>query len=191
VHIAPHRESTKTNKKTAVPAKGTTVQITHNQNLTRPLFSYSVKVLSGRWTARCSTSREHSGPHFAILCKMRPTIYVQLTTGRFSDLRLTSRLLPIRQWRTVDGDPKRFLSRLETHICLLDFRAVSEQTRTAARPSRLLTAFPFGYPKAWLWDLHSGYFLFKEQQFAFVSDCAAAFKQKQEFLAWHSVPFWG
>ena len=79
---------------------------------------------------------------------MRPTIYVQLTTGRFSDLCLTSRLLPIRKWRTVDRAPKRFLSRLETLICLSDFRAVSEQTRTAARPSRLLTAFPFGYPPA-------------------------------------------
>jgi len=40
----------------------------------------------------------------------------------------------------------------------------SEQTLTAARPSRNLTVFPFDYPKAQLQDLQSGYILFKEQK---------------------------
>jgi len=40
----------------------------------------------------------------------------------------------------------------------------SEQTLTAARPSRFLTVFPFDYPKAQLQDLRSGYILFKEQK---------------------------
>ena len=40
----------------------------------------------------------------------------------------------------------------------------SEQTLTAARPSRNLTVFPFDYPKAQLQDLQSGYILFKEQR---------------------------
>ena len=41
----------------------------------------------------------------------------------------------------------------------------SEQTLTAARPSRILTVFPFDYPKAQLLqDLQSGYILFKEQK---------------------------
>jgi len=40
----------------------------------------------------------------------------------------------------------------------------SEQTLTAARPSRILTVFPFDYPKTQLQDLQSGYFLFKEQK---------------------------
>ncbi len=40
----------------------------------------------------------------------------------------------------------------------------SEQTLTAARPSRFLTVFPFDYPKAQLQDLQSGYILFKEQK---------------------------
>jgi len=40
----------------------------------------------------------------------------------------------------------------------------SEQVLTAARPSRILTVFPFDYPKAQLQDLQSGYFLFKEQK---------------------------
>jgi hypothetical protein len=40
---------------------------------------------------------------------------------------------------------------------------LSEQTRTAARPSRILTVFPFDYPEAWLQDLQSGYIVFKEQ----------------------------
>jgi hypothetical protein len=40
----------------------------------------------------------------------------------------------------------------------------SEQTRTAARPSRILTVFPFDYPKVKLQDLQSGYILFKEQK---------------------------
>jgi len=40
----------------------------------------------------------------------------------------------------------------------------SEQTLTAARPSRILTVFPFDYPKAQLQDLRSDYILFKEQK---------------------------
>jgi len=40
----------------------------------------------------------------------------------------------------------------------------SEQTLTAARPSRILTVFPFDYPKAQLQDLQSGYILVKEQK---------------------------
>jgi len=40
----------------------------------------------------------------------------------------------------------------------------SEQTLTAARPSRILTVFPFDYPKAQLRDLQSDYILFKEQK---------------------------
>jgi len=49
-------------------------------------------------------------------------MYVQLTTGRFSDLRLTSRLLPIHLWRTVDKDHKRTPLRLAVLKCLSDFR---------------------------------------------------------------------
>ena len=40
----------------------------------------------------------------------------------------------------------------------------SEQTLTAARPSLILTVFPFDYPKAQLQNLQSGYILFKEQK---------------------------
>jgi len=40
----------------------------------------------------------------------------------------------------------------------------SEQTLTAARPPRILTVFPFDYPKANLQDLQSGYILVKEQK---------------------------
>jgi hypothetical protein len=35
---------------------------------------------------------------------------------------------------------------------------------TAARPSRILTVFPFDYPKAQLQDLLSGYIIFKERK---------------------------
>lgn len=40
----------------------------------------------------------------------------------------------------------------------------SEQTLTAARPPRILTVFPFDYPKVKLQDLQSGYILVKEQK---------------------------
>jgi hypothetical protein len=40
----------------------------------------------------------------------------------------------------------------------------SEQALTAARPSRILTVFPFDYPKARLRDLQSGSSLIKEQK---------------------------
>jgi len=40
----------------------------------------------------------------------------------------------------------------------------SEQTLTAARPSRILTEFPFDYPKVKLQDLQSGYILVKERK---------------------------
>jgi len=40
----------------------------------------------------------------------------------------------------------------------------SEQTLTAARPSRNLTVFPFDYPKAKLQDLQPDYILVKEQK---------------------------
>ena len=59
---------------------------------------------------------------------------VESTTGRFSDSRPTLRLLPIRMKRTVD-----YASQIS---------AFAEQTLTAARPSRIFTAFPFDYPKA-------------------------------------------
>lgn len=59
--------------------------------------------------------------------------HAQPTTGRFSDLHPTERLLPARPGRTVD-----YASRISEE---------SEQMLTAARPSRILTAFPFPYPK--------------------------------------------
>jgi hypothetical protein len=76
------------------------------------------------------------------------THHVQPTTGRFSDLRLTSRLLPIRQM----SEDRCLIS----DFCLRssDFWTVDktslglptqepEQALTAARPSRISTAFPF------------------------------------------------
>jgi hypothetical protein len=38
----------------------------------------------------------------------------------------------------------------------------AEQALTAARPFRLLTGFPFDYPKEKLWNLKLGYIFFKE-----------------------------
>jgi hypothetical protein len=58
--------------------------------------------------------------------------HVRPATGRFSDSHLTSRPLPIRVQRTVDN-----ASRTSEE---------TEQTLTAARPSRNFTAFPFEYP---------------------------------------------
>jgi hypothetical protein len=63
----------------------------------------------------------------------------------------------------------------------------SEQRLTAARPSRILTAFPFDYPenpKQHIWrpqkqklrGLQPSYFLFKEQLADFLSDRPKVFK---------------
>jgi hypothetical protein len=56
------------------------------------------------------------------------------------------------------------------HLDDCESKKGGKQTPTAARPSRLLTAFPFGYhPRVFLsqdrsgGDLQLGYFLFKEQ----------------------------
>jgi len=138
VLASPYREGAG-NKKTAVLARGTAVLKSKIQKSK----SKNCAVLQ---------SREHNGlilasvairqgrPNAPFFCaweaaKWNPTVYAQLTTGRFSDLRLTSRLLPIRLLQTVDK-------------CLSDFRQISKQTLTAARPSRTLTGFPFDYPEA-------------------------------------------
>jgi hypothetical protein len=63
----------------------------------------------------------------------------------------------------------------------------SEQRLTAARPSRILTAFPFDYPQEAkhyirhpknkkLRGLQPGYSLFKEQLSDFLSDSPIVFK---------------
>ena len=153
VLAGPYREGTG-NKKTAVLVRETAVlkskikkskskncavpQSREHHSPTLP----AVAIHQGRPNAPLSCAREPA--------KWNPAIYAQLTTGRFSDLRLTSRLLPVRLLQTVDK-------------CLSDFRQISKQTLTAARPSRTLTGFPFDYPEARLRDLQSGYLLFKEQ----------------------------
>jgi hypothetical protein len=54
--------------------------------------------------------------------------------------------------------------------CLSDFRpSQSEQALTAARPYRLLTGFPFDYPKEKLRDLKLGYIFFKEHTAEFLA----------------------
>ena len=73
------------------------------------------------------------------------------TTGRFSGSHLTSGLLPIRcQFFLANGqwnNSETFLLRLGICKCPSDFRFdKSEQILTAARPPRILTAFPFDYP---------------------------------------------
>jgi hypothetical protein len=57
---------------------------------------------------------------------------------------------------------------------LVSFEAIwpawPERTPTAARPSRLLTAFPFNYPKAKLSDLQPDYNFFpKSYQITFTN----------------------
>ena len=96
------------------------------------------KQLYSAQKAKCSSSREHYK-------KVLPT------TGRFSDLRLTSRLLPARSQRTVDK-------------CISDFRFPYRNRRTPRRdrrgfdPRALLSS-----QKRTLSDLQSGYIIVKEQ----------------------------
>lgn len=73
---------------------------------------------------------------------------VYSTTGRFSDSRPTTRLLPIRTQQIVDptsSETSDLKFEISESRCLGDFRMDSEQTLTAARPSRIFTAFPFAY----------------------------------------------
>jgi hypothetical protein len=60
---------------------------------------------------------------------------------------------------------------------------MSEQTRTAARPSRILTAFPFDYPKAKKMpqDLRPDYYIFQRALLDnFLSDRTAVSKPKNK-----------
>jgi len=70
------------------------------------------------------------------------TTHLNLTNGRFSDLLPTSRPLPFRY--PVSGIN---VFRICNHRL--------QRTLTAARPSRNLTAFPFGYLKAIRFETNS------------------------------------
>ena len=80
-------------------------------------------------------------------------------------MRLTSRPLPIHLMRTVgrfaNAPPFAFAN--QRNVSRIP-DSESEQTHTAARPSRILTAFPFDYPGAHRpGTCKLGYFLVKER----------------------------
>ena len=113
-------------KKTAVPARGTTVYDFNHQEI-----AWACKMERHLRIFRC---------RFCV--PIARTTQTNRHTGRFSDLHPTSGSLPIRfygQWVNIP----RICDRIPV---LLDIG--SHRTLTAARPSRNFTAFPFDYLKA-------------------------------------------
>jgi len=69
--------------------------------------------------------------------------FVHSTTGRYSDLRPTGRLLPIRSGANSGSVSEISNLRSQMTVASGISERCSEQTLTAARPSRTFTAFPF------------------------------------------------
>jgi len=123
-----------TNKKTTVPTKETAVVLPSASTGRPPPAQTQTTHLRPK-------SREH---HYPPIPRQRDGLEVcQLTPGRFSDSRPTGKTPS----RPPDANSGQARSPLRATECLPDSRPPRPgRTHTAARPSRILTAFPFDYP---------------------------------------------